>query len=58
MIMNLGKERYGITHYIAKISTKNIPSIRMFEDKLCFKKVIDSLSLLTIVSIAKRNLSF
>lgn len=38
-MMKVGIEKHGVTHFIAKISTKNIPSIRMFEDKLGFKKV-------------------
>ena len=39
MIMEHGNKKYGITHYIAKISMNNIPSIKMFEEKLDFKRM-------------------
>ena len=37
--MKYAIESLGITHFIAKISTKNIPSIKLFEEKLGFVKL-------------------
>jgi RimJ/RimL family protein N-acetyltransferase len=31
MMMRYGRETHGVTHFIAKISTRNAPSIKMFE---------------------------
>ena len=38
-IMKYGSEKYGITHFIAKISFNNVPSIKIFEEKLGFKRL-------------------
>ena len=39
MMMEWGRETHGIRHYIAKVSMKNGPSIKLFEEKMGFVKV-------------------